>query len=93
MTWAKLIAFSAEALLTFVIVIAATLSVHEAPAAYGWRGLVAVTASMTAGAIVVVLVVWSILYRLSTRAARDHDAVAPIEPRSLSLQQHTGDVQ
>jgi hypothetical protein len=91
MTWIKLAAFLSEAVLTVVIVIAATLRIHDAPALYGWRGLIALAVSITAVTIVLGLAVWSILYRLSTKASRDQDAVAPLESGTLSLQQKMGD--
>jgi uncharacterized protein (DUF2235 family) len=93
MTSIKVAALSVEGVLTFVIVIAATLRVHDAPQLYGWRGLLALMVSLTAGAIVVGLGIWSVVYRLTTKATRDHDVAAPIEPRTLSLQQNAGDVQ
>ena len=93
MTWLKLVAFLTEGVLTFVIVIAATLRIHDAPELYGWRGLVALSASALTVAVVVVLGIWSIVYRLSTKAHKDHDAMAPIERRPLSLQQNAGDAQ
>ena len=84
MTWIKLAAFGAEAILTFVIVIAATLRIDEAPEFYGWRGLLALAVSTTAVTIVAGLGIWSILYRLSTKASRDHDVRAPVEPRTVA---------
>ena len=90
MTWIKLVAFGSEAILTVVIVIAATLRIHDAPELYGWRGLVALAVSITAVTIVLGLIVWSILYRLSTKASRDQDATAPLESGTLSLQRKTG---
>ena len=90
MTWIKLVAFGAEAVLTVVIVIAATLRVHDAPALYGWRGFIALAVSTTAVTLVLGLGVWSILYRLSTKASRDQDATAPLESGTLSLQRKTG---
>ena len=93
MTSTKLVAFSVEGVLTFVIVIAATLQVHDAPELYGWRGLLALMVSLAAGTIFVGLVIWSVIYRVSTKATRDHDATAPMEAPTLSLQQHTGDAQ
>jgi hypothetical protein len=83
MTSVKMVAFTGEALLTIVIVMAATLSVHEAPEMYGWRGLLALAVTATTATIVVVLGAWSVLYRWSTKAHRDHDAGAPVEPRPL----------
>ena len=83
MTWIKLVAFGAEALLTFVIVIAATLRIHDAPALYGWRGMLALAVSTAAVTLVAGLGVWSILYRLSTKATRDQDATAPLECSGL----------
>ena len=80
MTWIKLAAFGAEALLTFVIVIAATLRIDETPALYGWRGVLALAVSTTAVTIVAGLGIWSFVYRLSTQASRDHDVIAPVEP-------------
>jgi hypothetical protein len=53
----------------------------------------ALVVSITAVTIVVGLGVWSVLYRLSTKASRDHDAVEPLDPRTLPLQQHTRDAQ
>ena len=91
MTLIKLIAFIGEGALTFVIVIVATLRIHSAPELYGWRGLLALAVSITAFAIVAGLGVWSVLYRLSTKARRDHDAGAARESHQLSLQQHTHD--
>jgi uncharacterized protein (DUF2235 family) len=85
MTSIKLVAFIGEALLTVVIVMAATLSIHDAPELYGWRGLVALAVTTTTAMIVLMLGVWSVLYRWSTKAHRDHDAVATVEPRALSL--------
>jgi hypothetical protein len=93
MTCIKVAAFSIEAALTFVIVIAATLRIHEAPQLYGWRGLLALIVSLTAGTIVVGLGIWSVIYRVTTKATRDHDATAPVEAPTLSLRQHTGDAQ
>ena len=93
MTCIKVAAFSIEAALTFVIVIAATLRIHEAPQLYGWRGLLALMVSLTAGTIVVGLGIWSVIYRVTTKATRDHDATAPVEAPTLSLRQHTGDAQ
>ena len=87
MTLIKLIAFIGEGALTFVIVIVASLRIHSSPELYGWRGLVAVTVSMVVCAIVVGLGVWSVLCRLSTKARRDHDAVAK-ESHQVSLTQH-----
>jgi hypothetical protein len=84
MTWVKLLAFTTEALLTFVIVIAATLRVDEAPAVYGWRGMVAVAVSTVAATIVIGLGAWSIGYRLSTRASRDHEARGQLEARAVA---------
>ena len=92
MTSIKLVAFAAEAVLTVIIVIAATLRVHDAPAMYGWRGFIAMAISTTATTLVLGLGVWSIFYRLSTRASRSHDAAAPSE-RSVSLRQPTRDAQ
>jgi hypothetical protein len=93
MTSTKVVAFSLEGLLTFVIVIAATLRVHDAPQLYGWRGLLALLVSLAAGTIFVGLGIWSVIYRVSTKATRDHDATAPVEAPTLSLQQHPGDAQ
>jgi hypothetical protein len=93
MTSIKVAALSVEGVLTFVIVVAATLRVHDSPQLYGWRGLLALMVSLTAGAIVVGLAIWSVLYRLTTKATRDHDVAAHIEPRALSLHQNAGDVQ
>jgi uncharacterized protein (DUF2235 family) len=84
MTWIKLLAFSTEALLTFVIVIAATLRVDDAPAVYGWRGMLAVAVSTAAVTLVAGLGIWSLAYRLSTRASRDHDARAPVDARTVA---------
>ena len=83
MTSIKLVAFIGEALLTVVIVMAATLGIHEAPELYGWRGLLALAVTTTTVMVVVVLGVWSVLYRWSKRAHRDRDAVAPVEPQPL----------
>jgi hypothetical protein len=83
MTSIKLVAFIGEALLTVVIVIAATLRIHEAPELYGWRGLVALAVSVTTVTIVLVLGVWSLVYRWTTKAHRDHDAVAPVQPQPV----------
>jgi hypothetical protein len=85
MTSIKLVAFIGEAALTVVIVVAATLSIHQAPEIYGWRGLLALAVTMTTASIVFVLGVWSALYRLSTKAHRDHDAAAPLESHQLPL--------
>ena len=93
MTWIKVIAFLAEGALTFVIVIASTLRIHNAPELYGWRGLLALAVSTTTVTIVLALGIWSMLYRWSTKARRDHDAAAPVEPRPLSLQENAGDAQ
>jgi len=93
MTLIKLIAFIGEGALTFVVVIAATLRIHSAPELYGWRGLLALAVSIAAFAIVTGLGVWSVLYRLSTKARRDHDAVAARESHQLPLQQHTHDAR
>ena len=90
MTWIKLAAFSTGVALTLAIVTAATLRVHNSPELFGWRGLLALAVSLTTFTIVVGLGVWSVLYRWSTKASRDNDALAPGEPRQLSLQQHTG---
>jgi hypothetical protein len=83
MTSIKLVAFIGEALLTIIIVIAATLNIHERPELYGWRGLLALAVTTTTVMVVVVLGVWSGLYRWSKKAHRDRDAVAPVEPRPL----------
>ena len=83
--WRTAFAFIGEAALTVVIVLAATLSVHQAPEMYGWRGLFAVAVTMTTASIVLVLGVWSVLYRWSTKAHRDHDAAVPLESRQLPL--------
>jgi len=83
MTSIKLVAFIGEALLTIVIVMAATLNIHEAPELYGWRGLLALAVTTTTAMIVLVLGVWSVLYRWSKKAQRDRGAVAPVEPRPL----------
>jgi uncharacterized protein (DUF2235 family) len=93
MTSIKVVAFSVAGVLTFVIVIAATLRIHDAPELYGWRGLLALMVSLTAGAIFVGLGIWSVIYRVSTKATRDHDATAPIEAPPLSLQENTSDAQ
>jgi len=85
MTSIKLVAFIGEAALTVIIVVAATLSIHQAPEIYGWRGLLALAVTMTTASIVLVLGVWSALYRLSTKAHRDHDAAAPLESHPLPL--------
>ncbi len=88
MTLIKLIAFVAEGLLTFVIVIVATIRIHAAPEMYGWRGLLALAISITTFVIVAGLGVWSAAYRVSTRARREHDSVASHE---ISLQHHPRD--
>jgi hypothetical protein len=93
MTCIKLVAFLGEGALTFVIVVAASLRIHNAPELYGWRGLLALTVFATTVMIILVLGIWSFLYRLSTRAHRDHDAVAPIERGPLRMPQHAGDAQ
>lgn len=93
MTSIKLVAFIGEALLTVVIVMTATLRIHDAPELYGWRGLLALAVTTTTVMIVLVLGVWSVLYRWSTKAHRDHDAVAPVDPRSLPLRQHAEDAR
>jgi uncharacterized protein (DUF2235 family) len=90
MTLIKLIAFIGEGLLTFVIVIVATLQIHSAPQLYGWRGLLVLAVSIGTLTIVAGLGVWSTLYRVSTKARRKHDAVAAHE---ISLQQHTRDAK
>jgi hypothetical protein len=90
MTLIKLIAFIGEGLLTFIIVIVATLRIHSAPELYGWRGLVSLAVSIAAFTIVAGLGIWSALYRVSTRARREHDAVASHE---ISLQHHTRDAK
>ena len=90
MTLIKLIAFIGEGVLTFVIVIVATLQIHSTPAPYGWRGLLAVVVSTSTFALVAGLGVWSVLYRLSTKAKREHDTVH--EPQ-LALQEDTRNVQ
>jgi uncharacterized protein (DUF2235 family) len=84
MTWVKLAAFGAETLLTFVIVIVATLRIDDTPALYGWRGVLAVAVSITAVTIVAGLAIWSIVYRLSKKASKDHDVRAPVEPRTVA---------
>ena len=86
MTLIKLIAFIGEGLLTFVIVIVATLRIHSAPEVYGWRGLLALAISIATFAIVAGLGVWSAAYRVTTRAKREHDAGAS---RETSLPQRT----
>jgi hypothetical protein len=86
MTLVKLVAFIGEAVLTFAIVVVATLRIHGSPEVYGWRGLLALAVSTTVFAIVAGLVAWSALYRLSTRARREHDSVTPSEPQQLALQ-------
>jgi putative effector of murein hydrolase LrgA (UPF0299 family) len=91
MTLIKLIAFIGEGALTFVVVIVATLRIHDAPELYGWRGLLALAVSTAAFAIVTGLGVWSVLYRLSTKAKRDRDAEAAKGSHELSLQPHTHD--
>jgi uncharacterized protein (DUF2235 family) len=93
MTSIKLVAFGAEAVLTLFIVLAATLRVHEAPEAYGWRGLIAFAVSTTVVAVMAGLGIWSVLYRLSTKASKDHDARQSIEQHPLSLQQKAGDAR
>jgi hypothetical protein len=90
MTLIKFVAFCGEAILTFVIVIVATLCVHDAPEMYGWRGVIALLVSLVAMAIVVGLIIWSVLYRLSTKATRDHDAVSPTESPSIPIEEHPG---
>ena len=89
MTWIKLAAFSTGVALMLAIVTAATLRVHNSPELFGWRGLLALAVSLTTFTIVVGLGVWSVLYRWSTKVSRDNDALAPREPRHLSLRQHT----
>jgi uncharacterized protein (DUF2235 family) len=81
MTLIKLIAFIGESALTFLIVIVATLRIHSAPAPYGWRGVLAVAISTATVSIVAGLGVWSVLYRLSTKAKREHDTAAATEPQ------------
>jgi uncharacterized protein (DUF2235 family) len=89
MTWIKVIAFSAEGFLTLAILFAATVRVHDAPELYGWRGLLALTVSITTVTIVVGLAIWSIVYRLSTKASKGRDAAASKESQALSLQEGT----
>ena len=91
MTLIKLIAFISESALTFLIVIVATMQIHTAPAPYGWRGLLAVVISTATVAVVAGLGIWSGLYRLSTKARREHDTVAPHEPQ-FALQERTRDL-
>jgi len=90
MTLIKLVALIGEGLLTFVIVIVATLQIHRAPQLYGWRGLLVLAVSIGTFTIVAGLGVWSTLYRVSTKARRKHDAVAAHE---ISLPQHTRDAK
>jgi hypothetical protein len=85
MTLVKFVAFCSEAILTFVIVLVATVRIHGAPEVYGWRGLIALFVTLTAVTIVVGLGIWSVFYRLSTKATRDHDPVKPAEPQPVSL--------
>jgi uncharacterized protein (DUF2235 family) len=89
MTSIKVVALSVEGALTLVIVIAATLRIHETPQPYGWRGALALIVSLSASTIVVGLGIWSAIYRVTTKATRDHDASAPVEAPPLSLQQNT----
>ena len=79
MTSIKLVAFIGEALLTVMIVIAATLRIHDMPEFYGWRGLLALAVTTATMLLVLVLGVWSAVYRWLTRAHRDHDAVSTVE--------------
>jgi hypothetical protein len=85
MTWIKVIAFSGAGLLTLAIAIAGTVRVHEAPELYGWRGLLTLAVSIGSVTIFAVLGIWSIIYRLSTKASKGHDAVARKESQALPI--------
>jgi hypothetical protein len=60
------------------------LRVDEAPAVYGWRGMLAVAVSTAAVTLAAGLGIWSLAYRLSTKASRDQDARAPVDARTVA---------